>query len=107
MSDGSQIGEDEEEEEEEEEEDEEEEEEEEEVEDRAATGESAREHVFPILISELVKESILDQPQGNFFSFIFYISTVCSKVKRCTHILRIKKHILNGILHRRISPETV
>ena len=60
MSDGSERDE----EEEEEEEDDEEEEDEEEEEERAATGESAREHVFPILISELVKESILDQPQG-------------------------------------------
>jgi hypothetical protein len=53
-------------EEEEEEEDEEEEEEEEEPV-RAFTAESAREHVFPILISELVKESILDQHQGWFY----------------------------------------
>ena len=70
MSDGSQIEEDEEEEEEEEEDEEEEEEVEE---DRAATGESAREHVFPILISELVKESILDQPQGNLI-FIYFLN---------------------------------
>jgi flagellar basal body-associated protein FliL len=31
---------------------------------RVSTTESAREHVFPILISELVKESILDTFQG-------------------------------------------
>jgi ABC-type Zn2+ transport system substrate-binding protein/surface adhesin len=33
---------------------------------RVSTTESAREHVFPILISELVKESILDTFQGKY-----------------------------------------
>ena len=56
--------EDEEDDEEDEEEDDEDEEEPEDEGRTAAGGESAREHVFPILISELVKESILDQLQG-------------------------------------------
>lgn len=57
----------------EEEEDEEEDEEEEDDEDeeakaenRVQAGESSREHVFPILVSELVKESILDKLQGTY-----------------------------------------
>ena len=34
--------------------------------DKMNNGDSARGHVFPILISELVKESILDQYQGTY-----------------------------------------
>ena len=53
----------------EEEEDEEEDDEDEEgakAENKVQEGESSREHVFPILVSELVKESILDKLQGTY-----------------------------------------
>ena len=53
----------------EEEEDEEEDDEDEEgakAENKVQAGESSREHVFPILVSELVKESILDKLQGTY-----------------------------------------
>jgi hypothetical protein len=49
-----------------EEDDEDEEEEEAKAGNRVQAGESSREHVFPILVSELVKESILDKLQGAY-----------------------------------------
>lgn len=72
-SDGEEEEEDEEEDDNEEEEDDDEEEDEQEddedeeeakAENRVQAVESSREHVFPILVSELVKESILDKLQG-------------------------------------------
>lgn len=70
-SDGEEEEEDEEEDDNEEEEDDQEEEDEEDdeeakTENRVQAGESSREHVFPILVSELVKESILDKLQGTY-----------------------------------------
>ena len=55
-----------------EEDEEEEEEEEEEQGESLITSQAARNHVFPILVNELVKESILTSKQVRFFSFSLF-----------------------------------